>query len=202
MRSVDALRENDLERSRLVIVNDQYINRKRLETENTIVVLMATQHPVARDLRTLASSLEICSELERIGDYAKGIANINIRSGGLSLPRILNDIYAMGEKSVDLLRRSMTTFAENDFQTARDIIQNDVLIDECYTDLYHKAVNSVLEDAGNFERANDVIWAAHNLERSGDRATNICERVIYMVTGRLLESLIMTGWPGLLPGRD
>jgi len=193
MRSVDALRENDLERSRLVIVNDQYIDRKRLETEITIVVLMATQHPVARDLRTLASSLEICSELERIGDYAKGIANINIRSGGLSLPRILNDIYAMGEKSVDLLRRSMTTFAENDFQTARDIIQNDVLIDECYTDLYHKAVNSVLEDARNIERANDVIWAAHNLERSGDRATYICKRVIYMVTGRLLESLIMTG---------
>ena len=199
LRSVGALKDNDPERSRLVIVNDQYINRKRYENELSIVILMATQQPAARDLRALASSLEICTELERIGDYAKGIANINIRSGGLSLPKILKDIHVMGGKSVDMLHRAMTAYAEDDFQTAQRIVQEDDLIDECYTRLYHDAVNSVLENAGNIERANHVIWAAHNLERLGDRATNICERVIYMVTGRIPESFMMTGQLRSLP---
>jgi len=192
MRSVDALKDNDLERSRLVIANDRYINRKRYENELTIVVLMATQQPAARDLRTLTTSLEICAELERIGDYAKGIANINIRSGGLGLPRILKDLQSMGGKSVDMLHRALTTFADDDSQTAQRIIQEDDLIDECYTGLYHSAVNSILENANNIERANYVIWAAHNLERLGDRATNICERVIYMVTGKIPESFMVT----------
>jgi phosphate transport system protein len=202
MRSVDALKNNDLERSRLVIINDQYINRKRYETEISIVMLMARQQPAARDLRVLASSLEISTELERIGDYAKGISNINIRSGGLSLPKILRDIYAMGEKSVDMLHRSMTTFAEDDFQTAQKIILEDDRIDECYTQLYRDAINSVLEHADNIERANQVIWAANNLERLGDRATNICQRVIYMVTGKLPESFVMTGQLRPLPDED
>lgn len=193
LRSVEALKDNDPERSRLVIFNDQYINRKRYENELSIVILMATQQPAARDLRTLASSLEICAELERVGDYAKGIAHINIRSGGLSLPKILKDIHLMGGKSVDMLHRAMTAYAEDDFQTAQRIVQEDDLIDECYTRLYHDAVNSVLENAGNIERANHVIWAAHNLERLGDRATNICERVIYMVTGKIPESFMLTG---------
>lgn len=193
MKAVEALKDNDLEGSRLVIDNDQAINRKTYEIEIFIVMLMATQQPAARDLRALTSSLGICSELERIGDYAKGIANINIRSGGLGLPKLMRDIYTMGEKSVDMLHRSMTTFAERDIQSARNTIQEDDLIDECYTNLYRQAINSVLVDASNIERANYVIWAAHNLERLGDRATNICERVIYMVTGKLSESFILTG---------
>jgi phosphate transport system protein len=192
MKAVDALKDNDLERSRLVIVNDQIINRKSYEIEIFIVMLMATQQPAAHDLRTLASSLGICSELERIGDYAKGIAKINIRSGGLGLPRIMRDIYAMGEKSVNMLHRAITSFADEDSQTARDIIQEDDLIDECYIKLYNDAINSVLVNAGNIERANYVIWAAHNLERLGDRATNICERVTYMVTGDIFETFVVT----------
>lgn len=183
MRSIEALKDNDLERSRFVIIYDQYINRKRYEIEISIVTLIATQQPAARDLRILASSIEICTELERIGDYAKGIAIINLRSGGLSLPKALKNLYAMGEKSVNMLHHAMTTFSDNDIQTAQRIIQEDDQIDECYTRLYRDAVNSVLENAGNIERVNHVIWAAHNLERLGDRATNICERVIYMVTG-------------------
>ncbi len=199
LRSVDALKDNDPERSRLVIISDGYINRKRYEIELIILMLMATQQPAARDLRMLAASLEICTELERIGDYAKGIANINIRSGGLSLPRILKDLHVMGGKSVDMLHRAMTTYADDDFQSAQRIIHEDDIIDECYTHLYHDAVNSVLENASNIERANHVIWAAHNLERLGDRATNICERVIYMVTGKISESFMMTGQLRPLP---
>jgi len=189
MKSVEALRDNNVERSRFVIANDQYINRKRFEIESTIMVLMATQQPIARDLRTLAASLDVCTELERMGDYAKGIANINIRSEGLSMPVILREIYAMAEKAVDMLHHAMTTFADEDMETAKAIIQDDDIIDECYTKLYYDAVSSVVEDPRNIERVNYIIWVAHNLERLGDRTTNICERVIYIVTGERYEIL-------------
>jgi len=189
MKSVEALRDNNVERSRLANVNDQYINRKRFEIEATIMTLMATQQPIARDLRTLAASLDVCTELERMGDYAKGIANINIRSGGLSMPTILREIYAMAEKAVDMLHRAMTTFADEDVETAKAIIRDDDIIDECYTRLYYDAVGSVVQEARNLERANYIIWVAHNFERLGDRTTNICERVIYMVTGERFEAM-------------
>lgn len=183
MDSVRALKDNDLNRSHQVLLNDRSINRKRFENEISIIVVMATQQPAARDLRMLAASLEICTELERMGDYAKEIANINIRSEGLSLPFLLRDIYSMAEKAVDMLHRSMTTFADEDVQTAMAIIQDDDVIDECYTQLYYQAVNNILGDPRNIERVNYIIWIAHNLERLGDRVTNICERVIYIVTG-------------------
>ena len=187
MESAEALKDNDLAHSNQVLLNDMQINRKRFEIETFIVVLMATQQPVARDLRTLAASLDICTELERMGDYAKEIANINIRSEGLSLPILLKDIYFMAEKGVDMLHRAMTTFADEDMRTAKNIILEDDIIDECYTQLYYEAVNNVVGDPRNIERANYVIWVAHNLERLGDRVTNICERVIYIVTGERPE---------------
>jgi phosphate transport system protein len=187
MNSAEALKDNNVEYSRQIHANDISINRKRFEVEISIMVLMATQQPIAHDLRLLAACLDICTELERMGDYAKGIATINIRSGGLSLPRILRDIYSMAEKAVDMLHRAMTTFACEDVQAARAIIQEDDVIDECYSRLYSEAIHSVLEDPRNIERANSVIWAAHNLERLGDRVTNICERVMYVVTGERPE---------------
>ncbi len=193
MESVEALRDNNMDRSRQILIKDKHINRKRYEIEISIIVLIATQQPAARDLRVLAASLGICTELERIGDYAKGIANINLRSGGLSMPKILKDIYSMAEKSVDMLHRAMTTYVEEDMETATKIIAEDDIIDECYTQLYYDAVNSVIGDARNIERTNYVIWVAHNLERIGDRVTNICERVIYTVTGEHLEASLNTG---------
>lgn len=183
MNSAEALKNNDLESARQILLKDNFINRKRFEIEYSIMVLIATQQPIAHDLRRLAASLDVCTELERMGDYAKGIATINIRSEGLSLPRMLRDIYSMAEKAVDMLHRAMTTFADEDLQTATAIIQEDDEIDECYSKLYNEAIQSVLGDARNIERANYVIWAAHNLERLGDRVTNICERVVYIVTG-------------------
>lgn len=192
MDSAGALKDNDFDRSQQVLLNDMIINRKRYEIEISIVVLMATHQPVARDLRMLAASMDICSELERMGDYAKEIANINIRSEGLSLPVILKDIYLMAEKAVDMLHRAMTTFADDDVQTAMAIIGEDDLIDECYTKLYYEAVNNVLGDPRNIERANYVLWIAHNLERLGDRTANVCERVIYIVTGERPELALVS----------
>jgi phosphate transport system protein len=187
MSSVTALKDNDLERSRQIHSDDIHINKKRFEIENTIMILIATQQPIAHDLRRLAASLDICTELERMGDYAKAIANVNIHSEGLSLPRILRDVYSMAEKAVDMLHRAMTAFADEDLQAAKAILQEDDVIDECYSKLYNEAVHSVLDDPRNIERANYVLWTAHNLERLGDRVTNICERVIYIVTGQRLE---------------
>src|SRR5215467_10001524 len=106
--SVKALKDNDLDASQAVLVNDQTINRKRFEIENAVITTIAMQQPTARDLRVFASVLDLCTELERIGDYAKGIAVINLRSGGLSLPKILSDIYYMSEKALDMFHRAMT----------------------------------------------------------------------------------------------
>jgi phosphate transport system protein len=199
MDSARALKDNDLDRSHRVLVSDMNINRKRFEVEISIIIVIATQQPAARDLRMLAASLDICSELERMGDYAKEIANINIRSEGLSLPAILKDIYSMAEKAVDMLHRAMTTFADEDIQTATAIIAEDDVIDECYTRLYYEAVNNVLGDPRNIERANYVLWIAHNLERLGDRTTNVCERVIYIVTGERPEIFSVPGKFGQVP---
>jgi phosphate transport system protein len=199
MDSVWALKENNLERSQKVLLNDMTINRRRFEIEISAMVVMATQQPTGRELRTLAASLDICSELERMADYAKEIANIHIRSEGLSLPAIVREIYSMAEKAVDMLHRAMTTFADEDMQMALAIIQEDDIIDECYTRLYYQAVNQVLGDPRNIERANYVIWIAHNLERLGDRTTNVCERVIYVVTGEHYEISPMPGVFGRSP---
>ena len=187
MNSAEALKTHDLEHARQILSEDININRKRFEIEISIMVLIATHQPIAHDLRLLAASLNICTELERMADYAKGIATINIRSGGLSLPRILRDIYFMAEKAVDMLHRAMTAFANENVQAAQAIIQEDDVIDECYFRLYDEAIHSFLEDSRNIERANYVIWAAHNLERLGDRVTNICERIIYIVTSEQPE---------------
>ena len=188
MDSVRALKDNNLHCSRQIVLNDKHINRKRYEIEVSIIIIMAIQQPVARDLRVLAACLNICTELERMADYAKEIANINIRSMGLGMPAIMRDIYSMAEKTVDMLHRAMTTFADEDMRSAQNIILEDDVIDECYTELYQQAVNNVLGDPGNIDRVNYVIWVAHNLERLGDRVTNICERVIYIITGEHPEA--------------
>jgi phosphate transport system protein len=199
MDSVRALKENNLERSQRVLLKDMQINQRRFEIEISAMVTMATLQPNGRELRALASSLDICSELERMGDYAKEIANINIRSEGLSLPVILRDIYSMAQKAVDMLHRAMTTFADEDMPAALAIIQEDDIIDQCYAKLYYEAVQTVLDDPRDIERANYVIWIAHNLERLADRTTNVCERVIYIVTGEHYEISPVPGQIWLSP---
>jgi phosphate transport system protein len=191
MDSVEAFKNNDLDHARRVLLNDGHINRRRFEIEVAIMVLMATQQPIARDLRLLAASLDICTELERMGDYAKGIATINLRSQGLGLPLTLERIYSMAEKGVDMLHRAMTAFADENELAALALLREDDVIDACYLALYNEAISNVLGDSRNIERTNYIIWAAHNLERLGDRVTNICERIIYIVTGErvLLDSL-------------
>jgi len=183
--SVAALKDHDFEKSRALLENDKIINSKRFEIERFIIGIIATQHPVSRDLRVLTSILDLSQELERIGDYAKGITTINLRSGGIGLPRLLRDLYHMSHKSADMLHRSLTAFNLEDVELAEAIIQEDILIDSLYNQLYFEVLDNVVDDPRNIERVNHVLWAAHNLERTADRACNICERTIFVATGKL-----------------
>lgn len=196
-RSVLALKENDLDASQRVLENDRAINNKRFEIESLVITLIARQQPMAHDLRLLASILDLCTELERIGDYAKGIAVINLRSGGLSLPTLLGDLHFMSEKTLDMFHRALTAFVNEDTDAARRIAQEDDLIDALYKQLYIEVIDLVVDNPANMERGNYALWAAHNLERMADRVTNVCERTVFLSTGELGElsdTLGHRGW--------
>ena len=185
--SVEALKKRDIAAAERVFAEDQEINKKRFEIESQLMTLIATQQPMARDLRLLASALEIVSELERMGDYAKGIANINIRMGDTPLLKPLIDVPRMANKGVDMLHRALTAFINDDVETARTLPVEDDDVDELYNQVYRELMTYVIQDPTTIERANWLLWVAHNLERFADRVTNICERTIFIVTGELGE---------------
>jgi len=185
--SVEALRKRDIKASQKIFAQDREINAKRFEIENKLMILIATQQPMARDLRILASTLEIVSELERMGDYAKGIANINIRMGDAPLLKPLIDVPRMANKGVDMLHRALTAFVNEDVETAQAIPVEDDEVDALYNQVYRELMTYVIADPTAIERANWLLWVAHNLERFADRVTNICERTIFIATGEMAE---------------
>lgn len=185
--SVDALRRRDMEGSRRLITQDRRINERRFAIEADALALIATQQPMAGDLRTIAAVLDITHELERIGDYAKGIAKINLMIGEAALIKPLVDVPRMAEKARDMLHRALEAFVRRDTELARTIPAEDDEVDCLYNQVYRELVTYILADPRATERANYLLWVAHNLERAADRVTNICERVIFTVTGELLE---------------
>jgi len=185
--TVDALKKRDIQASQKILAADREINKKRFEMENKLMILIATQQPMAHDLRLLASSMEIISELERMGDYAKGIANINIRMGDQPLLKPLIDVPRMAQKDVDMLHRSLTAFVNEDVEAAQAIPIEDDEVDALYNQVYRELMTFVITDPKSIERANWLLWVAHNLERVADRVTNICERTVFIVTGELGE---------------
>ncbi|MFZ5910830.1 MAG: phosphate signaling complex protein PhoU [Chloroflexota bacterium] len=185
--SVEALKKRDAPAAGKILVADKEINKKRFEIENQLMILIATQQPMAHDLRFLASSMEIISELERMGDYAKGIANINIRMGDQPLLKPLIDIPRMAQKGVDMLHRALTAFVNEDVATAKAIPIEDDEVDALYNQVYRELMTYVISDPKTIERANWLLWAAHNLERVADRVTNICERTVFIATGEMIE---------------
>jgi phosphate transport system protein len=185
LQAVDALKNHDMDQSKIILEYDKRINAKRYNLEGTVIAIIATQQPMAHDLRVLAAILEVGTELERMGDYAKGIASINLRSGGLSLPKILRDIHYMAQKAVDMLHRALTAFVDEDKHAAEHIARADDVIDALYEQLYFEMMDFVAEQPENIERANYVLWVGHNLERMADRVTNICERTVFIKTGDL-----------------
>jgi phosphate transport system protein len=187
IESVDALKKRDLDASQRILQGDKEINKKRFEIEAQLLILIATQQPMAHDLRLLASCLEIISELERMGDYSKGIANINIRMGDAPLLKPLIDVPRMAQKGADMLHRALTAFVDEDVDAARSIPLEDDEVDALFNQVYRELMTIVIGDPTSIERANWLLWTAHNLERFADRVTNICERTLFVVTGHIAE---------------
>jgi phosphate transport system protein len=185
--SVDALKKRDLEWSRQLVADDRLINEKRFQIEADVLTLIATQQPIAGDLRVLASTLEIAAELERMGDYAKGIAKISLMIGEEPLIKPLIDIPRMAAKAREMLHRALDAFVRRDIEAARAIPAEDDEVDNLYNQVYRELITLILANPKNIDQANHLLWAAHNLERTADRVTNICERVIFTVTGQMVE---------------
>jgi phosphate transport system protein len=187
IRSVEALKSRDIKAANQIIADDQGINRKRFEIEESCIELIATQQPMATDLRTITAILNITTEIERIGDYAVGIARIVILIGNEPLIKPLVDIPLMAKKTVDMLDRCLQAFIDRDAEAAKKIAREDDEIDNLYDQIFRELLNIMAEDPKTITRATRLMWTAHNLERAADRVTNICERVVYIVTGKMEE---------------
>ena len=185
--SVEALKKRDQEAARQIIADDLKINRKRFDIEEECIQLVATQQPMAGDLRIIVSVLHIIVDLERMADHAEGIAKITLMMGGEPPLKPLIDIPRMADKAVDMLRRSLEAFINRDAEEARRICEEDDEVDALYDQVYRELLTYMLQDPRNITRATYLLWVAHNLERIADRATNICERAVFLSTGKMEE---------------
>jgi phosphate transport system protein len=186
-RSIDALRNRDVELARQIIADDVKINRKRYDTEEKCLELIATQQPLAGDLRTIAAVLHIIVDLERMGDYAEGNAKIALMLADEPPVKPYIDIPRMAQIANRMLMDSLEAFNERDADRARRICDEDDEVDALYDQVYRELLTFMLNDPKIIERATYLIWVAHNLERIADRVTNICERVVFLVEGRFEE---------------
>ena len=185
--SIEALKERDLDKAHEIIADDLKINNKRFNIEEKCVQLIATQQPMASDLRAIVSVLNIITEIERIGDHAEGIAKIVIMIGDEPPLKPLIDIPHMAEKVNDMLHRSLDALINRDADMAKQIVGEDDDVDNLYDQVFRELLTFMAEDPKTVTRATRLIWVAHNLERSADRVTNICERIVYLVTGKMEE---------------
>jgi phosphate transport system protein len=187
LMAVDSLKRRDRVAARAIPQADQQINEKRFAIENAILILIATQQPMAHDLRILTAMLEVITELERMGDYAKGIAKVVIRLDDVDIPIPIRDIEQMAERAVSMLHKALTAFIAEDASLASAIPTEDDEVDRLYTQVYHFIVQSMIANPASIDHANLLMWVAHNIERMADRVTNICERTVFIATGELLE---------------
>lgn len=187
IRSIMSLKERDLELASDVIKRDEQINEKRFEIEEKCVELIATQQPIAVDLRTLMAVLNIITELERIADHAQGIAKIAIMNGDEPPVRKLPHFTQMTDKTTEMLRQSLEALINRDAVLARRTAIQDDEIDTLYSQVFQELLCMMADDPKTITRATRLVWVAHNLERSADRITNICERVVYIITGKFEE---------------
>ncbi|HIP96364.1 MAG TPA: phosphate signaling complex protein PhoU [Anaerolineae bacterium] len=185
--SLETLKQRDREAARQVIADDLKINRHRFDIEEACIQLMATQQPMAGDLRAIVAVLHIIVDLERMADHAEGIARITLMMGDQPPLKPLIDVPRMAEKGVDMLRRSLEAFIHRDVEAARRICDEDDEVDALYDQVYRELLTYMIADPTTINRATYLLWAAHNLERIADRVTNICERVIFMATGEMEE---------------
>jgi phosphate transport system protein len=186
-RGIEALKTRNVNLAQQIIEDDLKINRKRYDTEDKCLELIATQQPLASDLRTIVSVLHITVDLERMGDHAEGIAKIALMLADEAPLKPYIDIPRMGQIANDMLMGSIEAFKDRDPARARAICDQDDEVDALYEQVYRELLTFMINDPRTIQRATYLIWVAHNLERIADRVTNICERVIYLVEGHIEE---------------
>lgn len=185
--AMEALRDGDRAWSQKIVEDDARINAKRFQIEEKSVFVIASQQPMASDLRALVSMLFIVTDLERIADHAEGIARINLLLADEPLPRRLGYIPAMADRAVAMLRDSLKAYIDHDVELARRTCEADDEVDRLQDRVYEDATQGMIADPTTIQRNTYMLWTSHNLERIADRCTNICERVIYLVTGQMEE---------------
>ena len=186
-RSLEALKSRNKNEAKRIISDDLLINKKRWDIEEKCINLIATQQPVATDLREIIALLNIITDLERMGDHAEGIAKIVLMLGDEPLVKPLIDIPRMADKAVGMIKKSIEAFVKRDAKAARAICDEDDEVDRLYDQVYRELLTFMIEDPTTITRATYLMWAAHNLERIADRVTNICERIVFLVTGTMEE---------------
>jgi len=184
-RSTDALVTRNLALARQVIADDRIINKKRYDIEEMCIELIATQQPMARDLRIIIAVLNMIVDLERIGDHAEGNAKIAIMIGDEPPLKPYIDVPRMAQKTNEMLRAALDAFVKRDADVARRVITEDDVVDNLYDQVFRELLTYMSQDPQTISRATRLIWVAHNLERSADRVTNICERTIFVITGQV-----------------
>jgi phosphate transport system protein len=182
-RSSDALKNRDLALAHQIIADDARINEQRFTIEEKCIGLIASEHPAVKDLQVIVSVLSIITELERIGDYGEGIAKIVIMIGSEEPLKPLVDIPRMAEITLEMIQKGLQAFMNRDVALAMTVVSLDSVVDSIYDQVFRELLTFMLVDTKTTNRATRLIWVAHNLERAADRATNICERVVYMITG-------------------
>lgn len=185
--SVEALRQQDHQMALRILELDQKINQQRFAIENDATVLIATQQPMARDLRLLTAILAVSAELERMGDYAKGIAQVTLRWNHRSTSPHIGGISRMAQKAADMLHRALSAFLDEDITVAQTLPQEDDEMDALYALVQQQMISHIMQHPQNAEWTNRLLWAAHNLERFADRTVNICERTLFVATGEMKE---------------
>jgi phosphate transport system protein len=186
-RSLAALQRLDRELAETVIEEDRPINELRFAIEERAVHLIATQQPIASDLRLIVAVLNVIVELERMGDYCVGIAKIALLHGDRPLLKPLVDIPRMATLVRGMLRDALDAFISRDAAAAEQVAQRDDEVDSLYDQVYRELLTFMLNDPRTIDRATWLLWVAHNLERVGDRIQNICERTVFEVTGVMHE---------------
>ena len=186
-RAIEALKNRDLSLGHRIIADDVKINDQRFATEDRCIQLMAAQQLAVTDLRFIVAVLNIITELERIGDYAEGIANIVIMIGHEPPLKPLIDIPRMAEVTSEMITKSLQAFGTRDVELAKRVVSMDTVVDNLYDQVFRELLTFMMVDPKTINRATRLIWVAHNLERAADRATNICERVVFTVTGKMEE---------------
>jgi phosphate transport system protein len=186
-QALDSLQRRDQTLAQQIIDEDEEINLLRFKIEEACLTLIATQQPAARDLRGVVASMNIVVDMERMGDHAAGIAKTVIRMGDEPLLKPLIDIPRMAQTAREMLRMSLDAFIERDAEAAKAVVPIDDEMDHLYRAIFDELVEIMSHKPEGVERATYLLWCAHNLERIGDRVTNIAERVIFMTTGDMQE---------------